>query len=476
MAMAVFICWLGSTAFLSSGASVATTLDTTRTDVSLALSSYAVALILVCVAGGRLADVVGRKRMFLWAGGVFAFIGFVAPLIDSLLGLFVLRALMGAAAGIILSSTGGILVTTMHGDTRHRAWLWWRAAGMAGVVLGPVLGPLITDTITWRWIEPLSSLVMVVAVVLGAFNVRESHDEETVFSPVMIVPTALLGLGLLAPYLLIIFAKESVGNVVLWAAVVVMGVVALTGFIVLNRKLSNPVFDEDIAIHNPRLWLTDSFSALHICGLFVAITAYSIALEVGAGLGSGETALVMLFMAVPTIGFHLSAHHFRHSRGLTRQAQTGIGCVLLVLSVVAFYALNRGQVSVGSMVPTLILAGSGFGMLRLFGHMGVIKTTGTRWAATLFGTRTFGNHTGTALGGLVVGLVLASNSAALLARDPSIVWQASLVANIAIITVVVITGIFVLLKHEVLGFEDVHWNQGKPDIVETSAAAPPAAH
>ena len=77
---------------------------------------------------------------------------------------------------------------------------------------------------------------------------------------------------------------------------------------------------------------------------------------------------------------------------------------------------------------------------------------------------------------LVVGLVLASNSAALLARDPSIVWQASLVANIAIITVVVITGIFVLLKHEVLGFEDVHWNQGKPDIVETSAAAPPAAH
>lgn len=476
MSMAVFVCWLGSTAFLSSGASVATTLDTTRTDVSLALSSYPVALILVCVAGGRLADVVGRKRMFLWAGGVFALIGFVAPLVDSLLGLFVLRALMGAAAGIILSSSGGVLVTTMHGDTRHRAWLWWRAAGMAGVVMGPVLGPLITETITWRWIEPLSSIVMVVAVVIGAFNLRESHDEETVFSPIMIIPTALLGVGLLAPYLLIIFAKQSIGNVVLWGAVVVMGGVALTGFVVLNRRVRNPVFDEDIAIHNPRLWLTDTFSAMHICGLFVAITAYSIALEIGAGLTSGQTALVMLFMVLPTIGFHLSAHHFRTTRGLTRQVQTGIGCVLLTLSVVSFYLLNRDQVSLMSMLPTLLLAGSGFGMLRLFGHMGVIKTTGTRWAATLFGTRTFGNHTGTALGGLVVGLVLASNSSALLARDPSIVWQAALVANIAIVTVVVITGIFVLLKHEVLGFEDVHWHQGKPDIVETSASTPPAAN
>lgn len=471
IAISVFICWLGSTAFLSTGQSVATTLDTSRTDVSLALSAYAVALILVCVAGGRIADIVGRKRMFLWAAAVFTVVGFIAPFVEALPGLFAVRALMGAAAGIILSATGGILVTTMHGDTRHNAWLWWRGAGMAGVVLGPVLGPLISDTITWRWIEPLSSVAMICALVLGAINMADSHDEETSFSPAMIVPTALLGIGLLAPYLLIVFVRESVGDLLLWGAVTLMGIVAVVGFIVLNRRLVNPVFNENIATHNPRLWLTDAFSAMHVCGLFVALAAYSVALEVATGLDSGQTALVMLLMAVPAIGLHLSAHHFRETRGITRQAQTGIGCVLLTLAVVSFYLLNRGQITVWSMVPTLVLAGSGFGMLRLFGHMGVIKTTGVRWAATLFGTRTFGNHSGTALGGLVVGVVLASNSAALLARDPQIATQAVTVANLAILTVVVITGLFILLKHQVLGFEDVHWHEGKPDIVESGVEA-----
>lgn len=472
IAIAVFTCWLGSTAFLSSGESVATTLNATRTDVSLALSAYPIALILVCVAGGRLADIIGRKRMFLWAGATFAIVGFLAPLFDSLLGLFILRAIMGAAAGIILSSTGGILVGTMHGDTRHNAWLWWRGAGMAGVVLGPVLGPLISDTITWRWIEPMSAIAMIVAIVLGAINMKESHDDAATFSPAMVVPTLLLGVGLLAPYLLIVFIRESVGNLVLWGLVTVMGVVAVAGFIVLNRRLVNPVFDQNIASHNPRLWLTDSFSAIHICGLFIALAAYSVALEVGAGLESGQTALVMLLMAVPTIGFHLSAHHVRNTWGMSRQVQTGIGCGLLVLAVVLYYLLNRGQITVWTMVPTLVLAGSGFGMLRLFGHMGVIKTTGVRWAATLFGTRTFGNHSGTALGGLVVGIVIASNSTALLANDPQIASQAVTIANVAIITVVVITGIFILLKHEVLDFDDVHWHGSEPDIVEDSTSTP----
>jgi len=474
IAIAVFVCWLGSTAFLSSGQAVATTLDATRTEVSLALSAYAVALILVCVAGGRLADIAGRKRLFLWAAIIFSIVGLIAPFVQSLLGLFALRATMGAAAGIILSATGGVLVTTMHGAARHNAWLWWRGAGMAGVVLGPVLGPLITDTITWRWIEPLSSLAMILAVILGAMNMKESHDDEAAFSPAMILPTLLLGVGLLAPYLLIVFARESVGNIVLWAAVIVMGIVAVAGFIVLNRRLVNPVFNQNIASHNPRLWLTDSFSAIHICGLFVALAAYSVALEIGAGLTTGETALVMLLMAVPTIGFHLSAHHVRERWAFTRQAQTEIGCVLLVLSVVFFYVLNRGEITVWTMVPTLVLAGSGFGMLRLFGHMGVIKTTGVRWAATLFGTRTFGNHSGTALGGLVVGVVLASTSTTLVAQDPKLAMQAATIANIAIITVVVVTGIFILLKHQVLGFEDVHWHGGEPDIVEdTSVASAP---
>lgn len=466
IAISVFVCWLGSTAFMSSGRRLAESLNASHVEISLALASYAVALILVCVAGGRIADVYGRKEVFLWSAGAFAAVGLVSPFVDSLLGLFALRALMGAAAGLILSSTGGILVNTMHGDARHNAWLWWRGAGMAGVVMGPVLGPLIATTLTWRWVEPISSLAMTCALALGARNMKKSRDEQSAFSPMMIAPTVLLGIGLLAPYLVIVLANDAIGNLALWCAVIVMGLVSIAGFIVLNRRFVNPLFAENIASHNPRLWLTDTFSALHICSLFVALAAYSIAVEVGAGLDAGQTALVMLLMAVPTIGFHLSAHHVRNTCMVTRQQQTAIGCLLLIASVLLFYLLNREAITVWTMAPTLVLAGSGFGMLRLFGHMGVIKTTGSRWASTLFGTRTFGNHSGTAIGGVIVGVVLASNSSALGVADPNVAYQAVTVANISIVLVVVVTGVFILLKRQILGFDDVHWHGGEPDIVE----------
>lgn len=475
IALAVFDSWLGSSAFMGAGESMAISLDTTHLDVVLALGAYPVALILVCVAGGRLADILGRKKVFIWAGVGFAIVGLFAPLIDTTAGLVALRALMGVAAGLILPATGGILVTTMHGATRHNAWLWWRAAGMAGLVLGPVVGPLIAHTLTWRWIEPISSLVMIAAVILGAMSMKNSHDKGSRFSAAMIAPTLLLGLGLLAPYLLVILAKESIGGIVIWGVVTILGIVSVAGFIFLNRRLVSPIFSEDIAGHNARLWLTDSFSAVHVCGIFVTISAYAVVLGVGAGLDSAQTAIAMLLMVVPTIGFHLSAHHLRNTRSITRQMQTGIGCVLMVLAVICYYLLNRGQVSVWSMAATLVLAGSGFGMLRLFGHMGVIKVTGTRYAGTLFGTRTFGNHSGTALGGLLVGLVLASGGSAVLAQDPQLALEAATVANVSIITVVVITSIFIFLKHQVLGFEDVHWHHGVPDIVDTSAAPDPAA-
>lgn len=465
IALAVFVSWLGSTAFMTSGPTLAAGFGVPVADIPLALSAYPLALILVCVIGGRLADLLGRRNAFLWAAGAYVLIGLVSPFISTLAEIIVVRALMGAAAGVILAATGGVLVTTMHGKTRHNAWLWWRAAGMAGVVLGPVLGPLLASSLAWRYVAPVSSLLMLIALVIGAVSMKNSRDKGSRFSAAMIAPAALLGVGLLAPYALLVLAKESISNTLLWSMVVVIGLVCITGFIVLNHRLVSPFLAANVASGNARLWLTDSFSALHICGLFISLAAYGIVLETGAGLSTAQTGLALLLMAVPTIGFHLSAHRVRESKGLTRQVQTGIGCGLLALAVVLYYLFNRNGITLISMAPTLVLAGSGFGMLRLFGHMSVIKEAGTQWASALFGARTFGNHTGTALGALVVAVVLASQSTRLGATDPNIAQQAALVGNVAVLTVTVIVGIFLALKHHYLGFEDVHWHKGEPDIV-----------
>src|ERR1044072_6837655 len=70
--LAVFLAWLGSTVFVMFHAVLASELGASHSRVKIALASYSVALIMIAVAGGRVADIVGRKRMFIIGGGAFS--------------------------------------------------------------------------------------------------------------------------------------------------------------------------------------------------------------------------------------------------------------------------------------------------------------------------------------------------------------------------------------------------------------------
>ena len=129
---------------------LASELGASHSRVKLALASYSVALIMFAVAGGRLADIVGRRRMFIIGGIAFSAAALLGLTVTDMWSLVAVRAFMGVSAGLVLAATGGVLVSTMHGSTRHDAWLLWRGAGMAGMVLGPVVGPLIASTSAWR--------------------------------------------------------------------------------------------------------------------------------------------------------------------------------------------------------------------------------------------------------------------------------------------------------------------------------------
>src|SRR5262245_34782182 len=128
--LSVFLSWLGSTVFVMFHAILASDLGATHSRVKVALASYSVALIMIAVAGGRMADILSRKRMFMIGGLAFSAAALLGLTVTNLWSLVAVRAFMGLSAGLILSATGGVLVSTMHGTTRHDAWLLWRGAGM----------------------------------------------------------------------------------------------------------------------------------------------------------------------------------------------------------------------------------------------------------------------------------------------------------------------------------------------------------
>jgi predicted MFS family arabinose efflux permease len=332
---------------------------------------------------------------------------------------------------------------------------------MAGMVLGPVFGPLIASASSWRQLFIADALLMLVAVGLGAHSMKESRDEDSVFTFALLLPALLLGLGLLSPYLALLAGKEHLASWPLSAAIVVGGIACLSGFFILNRSSSQPLFDTNIFLHNRRLLITDLFGAIHVGGLFVIVAAFPVILEADTDLSAAEIGICMLALTIPLITLHLLAHRFREQYGLTRPIETLIGCILIVLSMVWWFAAASRHPTYVMIFPSLLLMGSGFGMIRLFGHMGVIKVAGKRWASTLFGTRTFSNHVGAATGAIVIGFVLPAMSRHVLSNDPQIAQQAAIVAAAAVAVVVVSSAVFAALRDEFLGHEDPHWHQPK---------------
>jgi len=340
-------------------------------------------------------------------------------------------------------------------------------------VLGPVVGPLIASDASWRRVFIADSLLMLVAVGLGAHAMKESRDEDSVFTFTLLLPALLLGLGLLSPYLALLAAKEHLASWPLVAAIVASGMACLIGFSVLNRRSSHPLFDTNIVLHNGRMWLTDLFGAIHVGALFVVVSAFPIMLEADTHLSKAEIGIRMLALTIPLITLHLLAHRFRERYGLTRQIETLMGCTLVVLSMVWWFAAASRNPTYVMVLPSLVLMGSGFGMIRLFGHMGVIKETGQRWASTLFGTRTFSNHSGAAIGAIVIGFVLPATAIDVLSRDPETARQAALVAGAAVALVVVSSAIFAAFKDEFLGLEDPHWHKPKVPSPDGHGVEPP---
>jgi hypothetical protein len=243
----------------------------------------------------------------------------------------------------------------------------------------------------------------------------------------------------------------------------------LLGFFVLNRRSSHPLFDTNIVLHNRRMWLTDLFGAIHVGAFFVVVAAFPVILDADTDLSAAEIGVGMLALTIPLITLHLLAHRFREQYRLTRQRETLIGCTLLVLSMVWWFAAASRHPTYVMVLPSLVLMGGGFGMIRLFGHMGVIKETGQRWASTLFGTRTFSNHSGAAIGAIVIGFVLPATSIHVLSNDPQIAAQAGIVAGVAVAVVVVSSAIFAAFKDEFLGLEDPHWHKSKAPSLDGQA-------
>ncbi|MDQ4094308.1 MAG: MFS transporter [Actinomycetota bacterium] len=200
--------------------SIAQSLNASVAQVQWVVSGYALAFGLVLVAGGRLGDALGRRRMFLVALTGFVLTSALCGAAPNAELLVAARLLQGLTAGMLTPQNSGLIQVLFHGPERGKAFGIFGATVGLSTAIGPVLGGLILTAAGgpegWRWIFYVNVPIGLVAIVAaGRLVPSRQPTEQRVVSQLDIVGAVLLGAGVLC-LLLPLVQVESGGLRRLW--------------------------------------------------------------------------------------------------------------------------------------------------------------------------------------------------------------------------------------------------------------------
>jgi EmrB/QacA subfamily drug resistance transporter len=221
--------------------SIAEDLEFAQSDLQWVVTAYAITFGGFLLLGGRAADLLGRRRVFLAGVVLFSVASLACGLATSDVMLVVSRAIQGLGAAIITPSALSIITTTFpEGPERNKALGVWGAVGGSGAAAGVLFGGMLTEWLGWEWIFFLNIPVGIAAFVLALRVVAESResDLERIFDP--------LGAITVAAFLALLVYGISRAPEEGWASAATIGVLVLSvlfliAFVAIERRVAAPL-------------------------------------------------------------------------------------------------------------------------------------------------------------------------------------------------------------------------------------------
>jgi EmrB/QacA subfamily drug resistance transporter len=220
-------------------------LNFSQENLQWVVSAYALAFGGFLLLGGRAADLVGRRRLFIGGLAVFTAASLVAALAWNEPSLIGARALQGLGAAVIAPAALSILMTTFtEGKERNIALGVWGAVGGFGAAAGVLMGGIFTDALSWEWIFFVNLPVGVSAMALAPVLLGESRDARAASFDAL--GAVLVTAGLTTAVYGITQANEygwgSATTVGIFAAALLL----LVGFVLRETRTKDPLMSFSI--------------------------------------------------------------------------------------------------------------------------------------------------------------------------------------------------------------------------------------
>ncbi|MGC0348117.1 MULTISPECIES: MFS transporter [unclassified Streptomyces] len=323
------------------------------------ITAYTLAFGGLLLLGGRIADLVGRKRTF-----VIGLVGFAAA---SALGgaatgsgmLFAARALQGVFAAVLAPSALSLLTTTFTDPKeRGKAFGIYGALAGSGSAIGFIVGGLLTEYLNWRWCLYVNVPIAVIAV-FGALALL--HDRPGHAGARLDVPGVLLGCGGLVAIVYGFSEAQPRGwSDPLVVALIAGGVVLLAAFVWWQSRAPHPLLPLHIVKDRNRAgcFLTMGLAVIGMFGLFLFMTYY---LQVVLAYSPVRTGLAFLPMTAAIIvgSTQISARLMNH---VAPRMLMVPGMVLAAGGMLVLTRMTVDSSYTTEILPALLLMGLGMGL------------------------------------------------------------------------------------------------------------------
>ena len=410
MSLAAFMAYLDNNIVNVAIPTIQRSLHLSVSGLEWVVSSYLLTLAGLLLVGGRLADVFGRRRVFLAGLAVFTLSSLAAGLAGSGGTLIATRAIQGIGAALLMPATLAIIVAAFD-DIRERnmAIGIWAAVGALALATGPALGGLISQHFRWGWIFLINVPVGLITFAIALRNVRESREETAVRR------VDLPGLVASAVTLFALTYALIEGEVRGWTSPVILGsfalaAVAMAVFLAIEARVAQPMVDLTMfrtrefsgGIGTMMIW------AFGILGIYFFTSLY---LQQTLGFSPVKAGLAFVPMALCIAVFAVIAPRVQAWAGAYRTVAFGMLLMVVGLGLFARLGLN---VTYPALLPGFMLFGAGAGLMNVPLTNATMAATPAARAGIASALLNASREVAGLLGITVIGAILSTRRAAAL--------------------------------------------------------------
>jgi EmrB/QacA subfamily drug resistance transporter len=386
---------------------LANDLHLTGSQISWTITSYSLVFGSLLLLGGRAADLLGRRRLFLTGLGIFTMSSLASAAAGTAAALFAARAGQGLGAAMLSPAALSIITSCFHGHAKAKALAAWGAVGGAGAAIGVVVGGLLTEVADWRMIFFVN---LPVALVLAVITLKVIPADSA--------KPRWRGLDVRGAVL----ATSSLGAIVYaitqgagadWTSAqtlgfALVGLAGLVAFGVLETRTERPLLHvgrlADRAVGGGLLLMLAATGS--IFGLFYLCSVY---LQNVLRTGPLMTGLAFIPLAVAAgVGAHAAGHVVaRH--GVRTPLASAFAIAAAGMALLAHVGENGTYLR--NVLPGMLVAGFGLGIAVVSVSIAILTGARTEESGMISGLNSTGHEIGGTIGIAVFSTIAAGSGA-----------------------------------------------------------------